>query len=246
MVKMPRIAAKAQAFNIRLEMKKKDIVINIAGLPLAVRNRHDILQEPLFEKFLDKDERSSPFKYPINNISLFNGKEMSYAYSQLFALNGGMLLHATAVIKDKKAFIFLGVGGAGKSTIANLSKRYKVLGDDIIAVRKKGGHYYAFSTPWKQAPFIKPDRHKKGRIWAIFFIKKSNRISFKSLQPEHALMRMLSSHIHFLVYTKRPLTEKIFFTAADFTKRIPAYEMEFEKTRDFWRKLKKEISVARP
>ena len=212
-----------------LEMKKKNSVINIAGLPLDVKNRHDVLKNGVCPHF------------PISN-----GKFISYVCSQLLASNNGMLLHATAVVKDREAFIFLGVGGSGKSTIARLSKRYKVLGDDIIAVRKKGGHYYAFSTPWKQAPFIKPERHAKGRIWAIFFIKKSDRISFKSLQPEHALMRMLSSHIHFLVCTKRPLTEKIFFTAADFTKRIPAYEMEFEKTRDFWRELEEKTNGARP
>lgn len=238
-------------------MEKKNIVINIAGLPLAVKNRRDILQKTIFEKFLDKNKKSSgntrhfntiPPKYPVNkeNSIRFHFPIISYTYSQLLASNSGMLLHAAAVIKEKKAFLFLGVGGAGKSTIAGLSKRYKILGDDIIAVRKKGGRYYAFSTPWKQAPFIKPDRHIKGGISAVFFIKKSDKISFRLLQPECALMRILSSHIHFLVYTKRSLTKKIFFTAADFTKKIPAYEMKFEKTRNFWRELDKEISVARP
>lgn len=223
-------------------MKKENASINIAGLLLDAKDQGGIFQQPIYEAFICRSKKKNR-RYPHFPVS--DGKSLSYAYSQLMASNRGMLLHATAVIKGKKAFIFLGVGGAGKSTIAGLSKRYKVLGDDIIAVRKMGGHYYAFSTPWKQAPFIKPDRHAKGRISAIFFIKKSDRTSFRSLQPEHALMKMLSNHIHFLVYTKRLLTEKIFFTTADFTKRIPAYEMEFEKTRDFWRELDKEIRVAR-
>ena len=234
-------------------MKKENALIDIAGLLLDAKDHDDVFQQPIYEEFLSVTKKSSQnirhineisYEYPAANASLYDGKLISYAYSQLLALNSGMLLHAAAVIKDKKAFIFFGIGGAGKSTIAGLSKRYKVLGDDIIAVRKKSGHYYAFSTPWRQAPSIRSGRHANGRIRAIFFIKKSDRISFKLLQREHALMRILSSHIHFLTYTKRPLTDKIFFTAADFTKRIPAYEMEFEKTRDFWRKLVKEINVA--
>jgi len=235
-------------------MEKEDVVIEIAGLSLRVKNRDNLFKQPTLNLFVLKSRKTSKRAYsfsklssgyPADNIYSYS-RLISYAFSKLLALNKGMLLHAAAVVKDGKAFLFFGVQGAGKSTIARLSKRYKVLGDDIIAVRKAGNHYYAFSTPWKQSSFIRPGRGAKGEIAAIFFIKKSDRISFKSLQPEHALMRMLSSHIHFLIYTKRSLAKKIFFTAADFTKRIPAYEMEFEKTRDFWRELDKEISVARP
>ena len=234
-------------------MKKEDVVIELAGLPLRVKNRDNLFKQPTLDLFVLKSRKPSKrvysfsklsSGYPADNIYSYS-RLISYAFSNLLAVNKGMLLHAAAVIRGGKAFLFFGVQGAGKSTIARLSRKYEVLGDDIIAVRKKGGHYYAFSTPWKQAPFIKPDRHAKGKISTIFFIKKSDRISFKSLQPEHALMRMLSRHIHFLIYTKRSLTEKIFFTAADFTKRIPAYEMEFEKTRDFWRELDREIIIAR-
>lgn len=236
-------------------MKKENVVIDIAGLPLGVKNRHDVLSQPIFKKFLDKRRKSSSnirhlnsisSKYPVSNTPFFNGKLVSYACSKLLASNDGMLLHATAVAKDKKAFIFLGIGGSGKSTIASLSKRYKVLGDDVIAIRKNGRHYYAFSTPWKQAPFIIPDRHSKSRISAIFFIKKSSRISFKFLQPEYALMRILSNHIHFLACMGKPLADKIFYTATDFVRGIPAYEMEFTKTRDFWRTLEEETSAVRP
>ncbi len=163
----------------------------------------------------------------------------------MLALNNGMLLHASAVVKGGKTFLFLGVSGAGKSTIAALSRKYTVLGDDIIAIRKCGRHYYAFQTPWRQQPFIKLKRGLKGKAAAIFFIKKSNRVSFRYLPPEKALANILSNHIHFLAATGDEPLKKIFSTACDLVKNIPAYEMEFVKERSFWPGLEEKISAAR-
>ena len=172
---------------------------------------------------------------------MHNSKFVSYLYSQSLASNNGMLLHAASVVKDKKAFLFLGVSGAGKSTIAALSKRHNVLGDDVIAVRKRYGDYYAFQTPWKQQPFIKIRKPGKGKIVAIFFIKKSNRVFFEALSPENALVNILSNHVHFLVCTPRPLAERLFSAACDFVKRVPAYKMEFKKETDFWKELEEKV-----
>ena len=245
-------------------MKKENGVIDIAGLALDTRGHDRLLRLPIYDKFIYKSKkknegssrllvhgpRSTVHGKKIGKDTVFllsnkwknrrcsdfslDGKFISYAYSQLLAANNGMLLHAAAVVKNKKAFIFFGKSGAGKSTIAGLSKRYKVLGDDIIAARKIGSRYYAFATPWSQSSFIKPARGQKCAIAAIFFIDKSDRISFKPLGRSAALARIVSNHIHFLIYTKKPLTGDVFVTAADFVKRIPAYGMKFSRTRDFW------------
>ena len=45
-------------------------------------------------------------------------------------------LHGSAIAIDGKAYAFVGDSGAGKSTLASafLSKGYKLLSDDVIAV----------------------------------------------------------------------------------------------------------------
>lgn len=234
-------------------MRKNNVIIEIAELSLNVKNPGIIFNPPLLESFVDKNKKSKDKIWRMQKMpsgryagrTPFPGSKLvSYTYSQILAMNSGMLLHATAVIKGINAFLFLGVGGSGKSTIAAISKKHKVLGDDIIALRKKDGRYYAFSTPWAQGAFIKPDRRLNGKIAAVFFIKKSDRISFDPIEPEEALARILSNHIHFLVYTARPLLKSIFTTAHDFVKSIPAYEMEFEKDRDFWSELEKNTDVS--
>lgn len=177
-----------------------------------------------------------------DEIAGVDSRLITFAYSQILASLQGILLHGACVIKGNEAFLFLAKGGGGKSTVAKLSKKYCVLGDDVIAVRQVNGKFLAFSTPWKQKKFIRPQSNLKAKIKAVFFLKKANYISFKPLRPEEALVKLLSQQIHFFLYTEKPLAEKIFFTAANLFKAIPAYEMHFRKNDNFWPMLEKTIN----
>lgn len=171
----------------------------------------------------------------------FDSRLITFAYSQILASKQGILLHAAGVVKEGKAYLFFAPANGGKSTVAQLSKKYQILGDDIIALRKIKRDFFAFSTPWKQGKFISSKPSSKVKIKAVFFLKKSNQLYFKPLRPEEALVRTLSKQIHFFLYTERPLVKKIFFSAADFFKTIPAYQMHFNQDNDFWPKLEMAI-----
>jgi hypothetical protein len=211
--------------------------------PLRLKKR--LARFPALKKDLKTviDNYSPIFIDPKNrkivHFALNQGKKSSppfitYAYAQILALSQGLLLHSSAVVKNKKAYLFFGASGEGKSTVAELSKSHQVLGDDVIVIKKKGSQYFAFSTPWKQKPFIKPRPCLSAPLEAIFFLKKAKKISFKPISKPEALVRILSWHTHFFFYTARPMVDKIFFTAARLVKSIPAYEMEFSKDKDFW------------
>jgi hypothetical protein len=187
-------------------------------------------------RFHSKDTRQAP---------ALNDRLIAYAYSQALSAGHGMLLHASAVVKEKTAYLFLGSSGAGKSTAASLCAKYKIIGDDVVAVKRSSMSYVVFPTPWKQAPFTKGAERSKAKIKAFFFIRKSNRVSFKPVPPEEALKRMLYSHIHFLVLTRRPLLDDIFATASGFVRDIPAYDMEFTKDDDFWPELEDAVDARR-
>ena len=222
----------------------------------------DINKKKALEKKLSHGAKSSFFDDPVR-IDLenkritrfhsedtarepaFNDRLITYAYSQALAPENGMLLHASAVVKEKKAFLFLGPSGAGKSTAAALSVKYKVIGDDVVAVKVSGASYSVFPTPWKQAPFTKGAERAKGKVKAFFFIRKSRQVSFKPIPPEEALKRILYSHIHFLCYTRRPLLDDIFAAASGFVRDIPAYDMEFTKDDDFWPELEEAVDARR-
>ena len=74
-------------------------------------------------------------------------------YRQLIA-HGGMMLHASAVAMDGKAYLFTADSGTGKSTHTALwrqafgDERVRLINDDKPAVRMVNGVFYAYGTPW--------------------------------------------------------------------------------------------------
>lgn len=73
-------------------------------------------------------------------------------YRQLIE-HDGMLLHASAVVVDGRAYLFSAPSGTGKSTHTGLwlkmfGDRAVMLNDDKPALRLKDGVWYAYGTPW--------------------------------------------------------------------------------------------------
>lgn len=74
-------------------------------------------------------------------------------YRQLISFEG-MMLHASAVMMDGKAYLFSAPSGMGKSTHTTLwqkvfgEDRVRILNDDKPALRRIDGRWYAFGTPW--------------------------------------------------------------------------------------------------
>ena len=74
-------------------------------------------------------------------------------YRQLLRFDG-MLLHASAVLMDGRAYLFSAPSGTGKSTHTRLwqqvfgKDRALILNDDKPALRYEDGLWYAYGTPW--------------------------------------------------------------------------------------------------
>ena len=73
-------------------------------------------------------------------------------YRQLLQFDG-LLLHASAVVLDGKAYLFSAPCGTGKSTHTRLwldvfGDRAFILNDDKPALRLVDGVWYAYGTPW--------------------------------------------------------------------------------------------------
>lgn len=67
---------------------------------------------------------------------------------------GGMILHASAVVMDGRAYLFTADSGVGKSTHTSLwrqvfgDERVRILNDDKPALRFEKDCWYAYGTPW--------------------------------------------------------------------------------------------------
>lgn len=75
----------------------------------------------------------------------------SYFYEQLAEYNG-LMLHASCVEYEGKAYLFSARSGTGKSTHTHLWLKYlpgaRIINDDKPAIRIVDGEFYAYGTPW--------------------------------------------------------------------------------------------------
>ncbi len=74
-----------------------------------------------------------------------------YFYEQLAKFQG-VMLHASCVEYDGKAYLFSARSGTGKSTHTHLWLEYlpgaRIINDDKPAIRCVDGIFYAYGTPW--------------------------------------------------------------------------------------------------
>lgn len=75
----------------------------------------------------------------------------AYFYEKLAAF-GGVMLHASCVEYEGKAYLFSANSGTGKSTHTHLWLKYlpgaRIINDDKPAIRYVDGKFYAYGTPW--------------------------------------------------------------------------------------------------
>jgi len=82
---------------------------------------------------------TDPFEYPLDGLILY----------YLTAIYGDILIHASGINYNGHGYLFSGVSGKGKSTMTKLWEDHgaKVVHDDRLIIRKKGGSYMMFNTP---------------------------------------------------------------------------------------------------
>ena len=106
-------------------------------------------------------------------------------YTRLLQYNG-MMLHASAVAIGGYAYLFCGPSGMGKSThtkmyLKTFGEKAVIINDDKPAVRKTGGVWYAYGTPWCGKDGI--NINERVRLGGICFLRRGDtRITRLDLQ----------------------------------------------------------------
>lgn len=183
----------------------------IAGIPVWLEARY----APLFPQsepyridlpqtecttILMTDESFSKAReiYPGLDNALLEYMLTGDAFYRLLLKFSGMMLHASAVELDGKAYLFSAPSGTGKSTHASLwlkmfPERAMILNDDKPALRFEDGCVYAYGTPWSGKTSL--NLNHKVPLAGICVLERSEVNRIESLKPEDAISPVLEQTV---------------------------------------------------
>ena len=153
-------------------------------------------------------------------------------HTLLLSREHGFLLHASSVVRNGRAYLFTGPSGAGKTTIARLAPADAVvLTDEISYVRRVGGRYMAYGTPFagelsdSGEPVSAPIAAVFGLAWASDPIRDP--------LTAGAAVRILMRNMLFFA-ADPALTGHLLETACDFAGVVPAFRLAFAPDARVW------------
>lgn len=163
---------------------------------------------------------------------LYIDRVLRVACSLFIIDQGGVLLHASSMMKNNQGYVFFGHQGAGKSTIIKLLDG-KVLSDDTAILFSSKNKVFIFTSPFD--PKIRGVRNLKAELKSLFLLDKSkmNRISLIKKTPFLLLFGHLRPNLKFFENCGI-LQTRLFQNLFNLTKGVSVYRFQFKKTSGLW------------
>lgn len=205
-----------------------DLVVEIpeAG-GLASRCRDYQIQENLPADITIREELYRVENYPnlTYNQAVYLASGFQF-YRRLLQFNG-MMLHASAVAVDGRAYLFSGPCGMGKSTHTKLwQQRFGegavVFNDDKPALRRIDGVWYAYGTPWCGKDGI--NKNMKVPVAGICFLKRGEQNAIRRLSDRDACFSVISQTTR-RFKTSEQLSEMLTL-AEQLVREVPVFELK--------------------
>ena len=112
--------------------------------------------------------------------------------------SGGLMLHSAGLVKNGRAYLFLGKSGAGKSTLAKLAAAAgaEVISDEINLLRPGKGGFRVYGSPfWGE---MRADgRPGNWPLGGIFLLKKAKANAVRPCSKPAALKLLLRCLLNF-------------------------------------------------
>ena len=140
----------------------------------------------LHRPYFTAGEPRYPMQHPLDELLMLN----------LLARRGGVEVHSSGVVdEDGRGRLFVGMSGAGKSTISKLwleKRSVTVLSDDRIVLRPEpeGGRVWMYGTPWHgEAHLSAPAR---APLEGIYFLRQAPENSLVPVRGAAAVARLMA------------------------------------------------------
>lgn len=164
-------------------------------------------------------ERNPIHKNPDNAEYMVSG-----AFFARYLLDfDGMMLHASAITLDGRAYLFSAFSGTGKSTHTEKWTRLfgaTYLNDDKPALRKLDGVWMAYGTPWSGKHDLSSPQGAP--LGGIAFLKRGEENSIRPMSPTEALPLFMGQTIYRLTAEQMELLLPM---VDDILRNVPIWEL---------------------
>jgi len=167
---------------------------------------------------MDTDEKEAdPFEYPLDGLILY----------YLTVINNDIMIHASGVSHKGEGYLFTGISGKGKSTMANIWNSYgaQVIHDDRLIIRKKGDCYRMFNTPVYDNDY--PLDSPLSKIFVIEHGIENSMIPLKEAASVSQIMANCIQHTWDALIIGHLLE-----SVSEMCRIIPAYKLHFRAGKD--------------
>ncbi len=146
----------------------------------------------------------------------------------------GLLIHASAILNNNKAYLFTGVSGIGKSTMARLWKESGsvVLNDDRLVVRLLDNEVKLYNNPM---PYY-TQKPKEGNLQKIFLLKQSSYNYITPLKGVTAFSRVLGNFIQ--QFYNRGIINRHLEIVEKVIEKVEVYELGFKPDQEIVKMIK--------
>ncbi len=169
--------------------------------------------------------RQSANPYSIDSV-------LRIVHSLILAREGGFLLHSASAMRNNRAFLFSGVSGAGKTTIAQLAPSdVTLLTDEISYIRHDGKGYQAYGTPFA-GELARLGENCSAEVAMLFFLNQGQENRIEEISSLTAVKLLLRNILFFA--NDPELVKLVFSSAVDFVMNIPVRRLTFLPNERVW------------
>lgn len=144
----------------------------------------------------------------------------------------GFFIHGASILKEGQVHIFFGPSSAGKSTLAEISRKGSVISDDLTMVIPSGDTLVALGSPFRGTYDQGKVVRGKFPVAGLYRIVKDDKDYIEAKSP-NILLSDVIANIPFVV-DKLGQRKEIFDLIRNNLKKAPGYYLHFSKEGDFW------------
>lgn len=153
-------------------------------------------------------------------------------FSLLLLKDEGIILHAAVIARNNMAYVFAGRSGSGKTTVANLSRQYTVLSDDLAVIRFSGGSHHIFPTPNWLDMQAGEQQNKPYKLAGLFKLVKDRRSSVRKMGKATAAAELMTFlHMPLKLQPRQEVLDRY----SRLVQEVSCFRLHFAKDDSFWR-----------